>query len=770
MRLPSATYRLQFRNGMDFDRAAALVPYLDALGISHLYASPIFTASTGSTHGYDITDPTEIDPTLGGREGLERLSAALRARDMGLILDIVPNHMAFAPETPWLRDVLRHGRASRHARHFDIDLDSERLRLPWLPDHFERLIDTCRAEVQDDPDGPVLVLGDLRVPLADTPHLGTARADPSPDAIRRLHAEQPWRLVDWRTEQDALTHRRFFNVTGLVGVRVEDPQVFEDSHALLLDLVAAGTVDGLRIDHVDGLVDPAGYLSMLRARAPGIPIWIEKILSDAEELPPWPVEGTTGYEVSRLIGRLVLHPEGREEIASAYREATGREAPVAEVFARAKRQIIGEDLAAELWSLHGMLREIAGEDPIGVEFGPEALRHAIVELVAAFTRYRTYMTASGISDEDRRVIGDAAEAAQAASRTPGAIPFLAEVLLRPGSGPDALRLRFQQVTGAVIAKAQEDTAFYREVPLLSANEVGGEPDDSPVDPPVFHAEMTARARQWPRAMTLTSSHDTKRSEDARMRIAAITHDPRAFLDFHRRCSDAAGEAIGPNLRWYLAQTLIAMSGEADLAQRLETHVEKALREAKRSTFWNAPNADVEDAAKDCARRLALGFDGLRTGLTRILGHARALSLTQTALKLTLPGIPDIYQGCEISCHALTDPDNRRAVDFDALAAGLADPSTLADDHDRDKLALTRRLLRLRRSEPALFLEGSYEPEPLAGGLAFRRRRGGLALRVEMRLDGTGIPDRDGDPVWPEAPGRPAPVRVTLVSGRGRADR
>ena len=760
MRLPTATYRLQFRGGMDFDRAAALVPYLDALGVSHLYASPIFTATPGSSHGYDVTDPTEIDPAIGGRAGLERLSAALKARGMGLVLDIVPNHMAFAPETPWLRDVLRHGKDSRYARHFDLDTDRERLRLPWLTDHFEPL--SAEMTVGDDPDGPVLVAGDLRVPLAATPSLDAARADPSPDTIRRLHAEQPWRLVFWRTEQDALTHRRFFNVTGLVGVRVEDEQVFEDTHALLLDLIDRGVVDALRIDHVDGLADPGGYLARLRARLPETPVWVEKILSDGEDLPDWPVEGTTGYEISRLIGRLLLDAGGRKEIAAAYREATGRDAPVAEVFARAKRQILTEDLAAELWSLHAMLTAIAAEDPGGIEWGPEALRHAIVELVAAFTRYRTYMTGGTVAEEDRQVVRRAAEKAEAANPAPGAIPYLAEVLLRPGTLPDVLRLRFQQVTGAVIAKAQEDTAFYREVPLLSSNEVGGEPDDGAVTPSAFHAEMAARARDWPHAMTLTSSHDTKRSEDARMRIAAITHAPGAFLDFFRIVSEEPGE-VGPNLRWYLAQTLLAMAGEADLADRLETHVEKALREAKRATFWSAPNPDVEEAARRFARGLAARFDPLPDVLAPVLVRAESLILAQAALRLTLPGIPDTYQGTEAAAFALTDPDNRRPVDFPALAAALADPACLTRGIDRRKLALTSRLLRLRRAHPDLFLRGDYRPLPAEPGVSFLRGLGATALRVDLRLDVPAGPAPEGEVLWPETPEAPSPVRITLLS-------
>jgi len=350
MKLPVATYRLQFRGGMDFDRAASLVDYIEALGASHLYASPVFTATTGSGHGYDITDPNEIDPALGGREGLERLAAALRDRGMGLILDIVPNHMAFNAENPWLRDILRHGRESRYARHFDIDMESERLRLPWLEDHFESVVGGGDATVADDPDGPVLAIAGLRVPLRDCAELGPARDDPAPDRIRALHAAQPWRLVSWRTEQDALTHRRFFNITGLVGVRVEDEAVFEDTHRLLFELLESGTVDGIRIDHIDGLADPEGYLDRLRARAPDVPIWVEKILTGDERLPPWPIEGTTGYETGRRIGQLMMDAEGRAIVDARYREITSRHSPLTDVLSRAKRQILTEDLSAELCS------------------------------------------------------------------------------------------------------------------------------------------------------------------------------------------------------------------------------------------------------------------------------------------------------------------------------------------------------------------------------------------------------------------------------------
>lgn len=762
MRLPTACYRLQFREGMDFDRAAALVPYLDALGASHLYASPLFTAASGSTHGYDVTDPTEIEPGLGGREGLERLSAALRARGMGLVLDIVPNHMAFSAETPWLRDVLRRGRESRYVGHFDLDPAAERIRLPWLTEPFHALAQKDAFSIGEDADGPVLVTGGLRVPLADSPSLERARQGLSPQIVTDLHAEQPWRLVHWRTERDALTHRRFFNVSGLIGVRVEEEGVFEDTHALMFDLVADGIVDGIRIDHIDGLADPAAYLKRLRARLPETPVWVEKILSGDEGLEDWPVQGTTGYVAARALGRFVADPRGRATLDAAYREATGRRAPLEDVLRRAKRQIMTDDLSAELWSLHGMLSEIAAADPVGVEYGPEDLRRAIVELIAAFPRYRTYMTATEISPADAALVRQAAEDAVAINPVPGAIPFLAEALLRGDPACIRLRLRFQQVTGAAIAKSQEDTAFYREVPLLSANEVGGEPDDSPLDAGGFHAAMGRRAREMPHGLTLTSSHDTKRSEDARMRIAAATHAPDAFLAFYAACAREGRGEVSANLQWYLAQTRLAVdAADGDLAARLATHVEKALREAKRDTFWTAPNEEVEEAAQAFAARIAERFADLPADVAPILEAADRLSMVQTALKLTMPGIPDIYQGCEIASYTLTDPDNRRPVDFDLLADALADPGRLPRPIDRAKFRLTNRLLVLRRDLPDLFLHGDYTPSERGGtGCAFMRRHGGTVLSVAADPAG-GTPDAgDGEAIWPP-PGEDGPVAIAL---------
>ncbi|WP_373356606.1 malto-oligosyltrehalose synthase [Pseudoroseicyclus sp. CXY001] len=763
MSLPTATYRLQFRQGMDFDSAAALVPYLADLGVSHLYASPLFTAVPGSTHGYDVTDPGEIEPSLGGLDGLRRLSEALKGRGLGLVLDIVPNHMAFSVDTPWLRDVLRHGEKSRYAKHFDLDPAAERIRLPWLPAPFVEVLP--QLKIVDAEDGPVLDTGGLQVPLCGTP--SDAARDGDLEALRELYEAQPWQLVHWRTENDILSHRRFFSVTGLVGVRVEDEAVFEDVHRLLFQLVDEGIVNGIRIDHVDGLADPAGYLDRLRARVGDTPIWVEKILSGPETLPDaWPIEGTTGYVVARALSRLLTDGEGLERIAEDYREATGRTDAVEEIIQSARHQVMTQDLAAELWTLHRLFSEVAAADPRGCEFGPETLREALVEFISAFPRYRTYMTATRISEADKALVRATAERAAARLIDPGALPFLAEVLTHATPATARLRLRLQQVTGAAVAKSAEDTAFYREVRLLSANEVGGEPDDDPLGIEGFHRAMERRAEHMPLGLSLTSSHDTKRSEDARMRIAAITYEPECFAAWFRICQGFAPKRLNANLVWYVAQTFLAMEpGDGDMAERLAEHVVKALREAKSESFWTAPDVALEEAAQDYVRRLAQHFPRHAREVDAIITAADRLSLIQTALHLTVPGIPDLYQGTELASHALTDPDNRRAVDFDLRARALKSPDLLPRKLDRQKLALTRDLLCLRRAEPELFLTGGYHRLPAPPGIcAYERRSGAKRLRVGLAIsaEARALEEVIQTPGtwWPEDPAG-SPVRLSF---------
>lgn len=724
MKLPSATYRLQLREGMDFARAATLAPYLRDLGVSHLYLAPVFTATPGSTHGYDVCDPNEVEPGLGGRAGLEELSATMRDHGLGLILDIVPNHMAFNLHNVWLADVLAKGRNSAYSGHFDIDWDAGRLRLPWLGAPFAEL--ARKGEIAVDGDAMVAP-GGLRVPLA---------ANPGGD-VHTVHAAQPWRLTHWRTEAAAITHRRFFTVSGLIGLRVEEETVFEDVHRLTFDLVESGVIDGLRVDHVDGLADPADYLDRLRERLPDTPIWVEKILTGEEALPDWPVQGTTGYVAARSIARVLTDASGAATLAEGWGDfGAVRDA--------AKTQIVTTELQAEIERLSDLALRA---DP-ALEWGRAAWRDALLAYVRAFPRYRSYTTPLHVAEEDARLIRDTGARAAADLPDPGALPDLVRLLTDPGQAE--LRIRVQQLTGAAIAKAQEDTAFYRWVPLLSANEVGAEPDAPALDPAGFHAKMQARADAMPHGLTLTSSHDTKRAEDARMRMAAISHEP-GIRDILLNLVDD----LPPPWRWYLAQSAFAAQPDGDLPDRLAQHMEKAMREAKRDTFWTAVNEPFEAQVIDAARQAAARFDPLPETLAGLARRAERLSLSQAALKLVIPGIPDIYQGTEIGSFRLTDPDNRAPVPFDVLSDALDGGGDLSA-FDTAKLSLTKALLHLRRDRPEDFAAAWTPLDAPKGQLS--ARRGAVVITVSTR--GEDLAPEDGA-CWPPAALRPQPVRITL---------
>lgn len=735
--LPSSCYRLQLRNGMTFAAATRLLPYLFRLGISHLYLSPVFAAQPGSTHGYDVIDPTMIDPALGGRAGFERLSQAAHAQGMGIILDIVPNHVAFTLENPWVRDVLARGRNSRYFGHFDI-LPDQKLALPMLEAPFEEVLDKAGFTVAMADDGPVLVHGQLRVPLDPVTLCHDLPRPTDRDEIRALHDRQFWRLCHWRTERDAITHRRFFNITGLIGVRVEDESVFEDSHRLIFDLIGSGAVSGLRIDHIDGLADPASYLRRLHARLPDTPVWLEKILAPGETLPDWPVAGTTGYVLACDIGQLLTDCDGAHRLDTLYQRETGRQAEFGAIVVAAKRAILETELAAELWQLQALASALAATDRLVCEYGPETWRQTILALIAHLGRYRTYLAGDTPRGEDIAALNAAADAAATGLPDRRPLDFLRRALIAPNPASDRLRLRFQQVAGAVMAKGQEDTAFYRYNRLLSANEVGAEPELPAICVATFHRRMQARARDMPHGLSLTSSHDTKRSEDARMRIAALAHHPETMAALMDRANDIKGaDRVDANLRWYLVQSLWALypgaGSSRELAGRLCDHATKAMREAKEGTTWQDPDDAYEAPVLTYVNALVAAFTKLPEVTASAARTAKRLSLAQLALKLTLPGIPDIYQGCEVGNYRLTDPDNRAAVDFDRLDAALEDTSALPP-LDREKLGLTRTVLALRRDHPALFTDGSYEPlETHHDALGFRRRMNGQSLRVMATL-------------------------------------
>ncbi|MEM7709497.1 MAG: malto-oligosyltrehalose synthase, partial [Pseudomonadota bacterium] len=660
------------------------------------------------------------------RAGLDALSTTLADHGLGLILDIVPNHMAFAAETPWLRDVLRHGRDSVYAGHFDIDWSGGRLRLPWLGAPFADLAE--RGEIRIE--GDEMVAPGLRLPLA---------ASPVGDIVA-IHDAQPWRLTHWRTEAAAIRHRRFFTVTGLIGLRVEDRAVFEDVHRLTFDLIDSGVAHGLRVDHVDGLADPAEYLDRLRRRLPDTPIWIEKILTRDEALPDWPVQGTTGYVAARAIAQVLTDADGAAVLAAGWPDFdTLRD--------DAKTQIVTTELQAELERLAELA--LAAGTAVELEWGRAAWRDALIAYVRAFPRYRTYTTRAEIPAADETLIRETATRAAAPLPHPGALPDLADLLTDPAAHPE-LRLRLQQLTGAAIAKAQEDTAFYRWTPLLSANEVGAEPPEPSLSPAEFHAAMVQRHARMPHGLTLTSSHDTKRSEDARMRLAAISHDPDRRDALLARVFD-----LPMPWRWYLAQSAFAAAPDGDLDERLAVHMEKALREAKEDTFWTAPNAAFEAPILAAARQTANAFDSVSADLVGLVARAENLALAQCALKLFAPGIPDIYQGTEIGSFRLTDPDNRAPVDWDALADLLAGGQGLTP-FDRRKFDLTRTLLQLRRDRPDDIAAPWRPLEARPGRLSAARG----TIRLDVTIDGTSFASA-GSAHWPSDATVDTPVRISL---------
>lgn len=728
--IPTATYRIQLRGSVDFAEVERHLDYYRELGISHLYLSPIFTASSGSTHGYDVIDPTEIEPALGGAEGFRRLAQAAHAKGLGIILDIVPNHTGFTLENPWLRDVLVHGRASRYADYFDIDWSAGPLVLPFLPEPFGTMLQDERFSVED---GHWCFEG-MKIPLAAGE---AAPASATREALEALHARQHWRLRHWEIERDGISHRRFFNITSLIGMRVEDPEVFADTHSLIIDLVQGGLVDGLRVDHIDGLADPKGYLDRLAAALPDTPVWIEKILVGDETIPEdWKTAGTTGYESARLIARLLTDEKGIEALDQNWRDYAGVDESFELALATAKSEILQNELAAELHQLVALGGQ-ALSTRIDVEAGPEGLREAVSALLSGMTRYRTYLDASGARAEDRALISAIADRARGRLRSPRILDALVSCLLEPQDGAATrFGLRMQQVSGALLAKAQEDTAGFRWTRFIAANEVGAEP----AEPLVSQEEATAFvAGRRHTEMNLTSSHDTKRSEDSRMRLAAISHHPEAFA---RLVSGFDDSPVSPKWRWYIAQSALAIWGEEKetLKSRLHEHLLKAMREAKEQTFWTKPDEGFETAATQFAAQLCDTWAATQPSeLAQLTQTGEMLSLTQLALKCLMPGFPDIYRGGEGPFYALTDPDNRLPIDWPALSH-LSEQTGFAGDKNR----LTRTLLALRKAEQIFFDQADARIEKAPDRIALLRSHAGRTLVAEQW---SGTAEFGGEIIW-----------------------
>lgn len=804
MTRPTSTYRLQFRNGMTFDRAVEIVPYLKRLGISHLYASPVFSAVEGSTHGYDVIDHNHFDPALGGREGFERLSAALRHAGIGLLLDIVPNHMAASLQNPWWRSVVQWGEASRYARHFDIDW-SRRLTLPIVGRPVDEALDGDEFSLALDPSQGALVLayfdnllplhpatwhealGGLHHPLAEALMRAAAGASPASEdhfndhvrallenpadviplqaglavlsadtrLLARLHDLQPWRLLHWKDARCELSYRRFFEITGLAGVVVENPQVFDEVHGLILDLVRSGTVDGLRIDHVDGLADPGAYLDRLRESIGDETfIVVEKILEREERLPTeWPVSGTTGYEFIDVLSGLLASPAGAAQLQRSFTGTSGAGDPEAQR-RDAKRLMVTHNFAGERATIVRMAAALA--DELGAGVGGGELDKALTELITAFPVYRTYGTADGMGERDRALLHRvAADAGSGGGADPGALDLLVRIFAGdvPAEAKESARLartRFQQLTGPVMAKAVEDTFFFRYNAMLALNEVGGDPLRPAGSLEGFHRAMEERARLQPLGLSATSTHDTKRGEDARARLYALSEAPEAWSEAVARWRGInaravqqlpGGPAPEPETEWMLYQALAGIwpaDGPPvdDLRDRFLAYVEKAMREAKLRTNWGNVDDAYEAAVKSYATWLLDPENtqfrtDFATTLRPYIAAGLVNGLTQTLVKLTAPGVPDIYQGAEQLDFSLTDPDNRRPLDFKALSGNLEPekpvPVTVETLRSgRFKQHLVARGLAIRGQHPALFDEGDYVPLSAAGSrqenvVAFMRR-------------------------------------------------
>ncbi|MDQ1684148.1 MAG: (1-_4)-alpha-D-glucan 1-alpha-D-glucosylmutase [Frankiaceae bacterium] len=677
-RVPTGTYRLQLRREFGFHDAAAIVPYLADLGVSHVYCSPILTAVPGSAHGYDVVDHSRLNDDLGGVAGWRALVDACRAHGLGIVVDIVPNHMSIPEHNDAFADVLANGSASSYASWFDIDWSQHggRVLLPFLP------------------------AGE-------------------PDEEHEYYV-----CTDWRRGNTELNYRRFFDVTSLIGLRVEDADVFTATHELIGELVQAGDIEGLRVDHPDGLADPRGYLESLEKLSGGVWTVVEKILEGDEQLPStWACDGTTGYDAIGAITRVLVDPAGAEPLTDFYAEFTGSRESFHEIVVASKRQAIDELFGAEI-------ARLARDHP----------RDAIVELLVHFPVYRTY---------DGEYVDEAAQAAKQVR------PDLSEdidAVTRALRTDEAFATRFAQTSGPVTAKGVEDTAFYRYSRLLALNEVGGDPGRFGASVDDFHAFCTRIAGSWPATMTALSTHDTKRSEDVRARLAVLAEIPADWAAAVRDWGERTAPYGRPDreTEYLFWQTLVGAFPIS--ADRLEDYLRKAVREAKRYTTWLDPDDEYERRLSAYAREV-LGDDALMAAIsdwidTHVTDAATSNSLAQKLIQLTMPGVPDVYQGQELPDFSLVDPDNRRPVDYDARRRALDTPAS------EPKLLVTTRALRLRRERPETFA-GSYEPPPESEhAVAFVR--GGEVITVATRLP-VGLRKNGG---WGDA-------RLNLPPGRWR---
>ncbi|MGN6553715.1 MAG: malto-oligosyltrehalose synthase [Verrucomicrobiota bacterium] len=812
--LPSATYRLQFNRDFTFQQAVEIADYLTDLGISTVYASPLFQAGPESTHGYDVCSFSKISANLGGESAFERFTERLRELKLGLLLDVVPNHMGAVLSNDWWRDVLENGRHSPYAEFFDINWTPpdpslrNKILLPVLEDHYVRVLESGKLRLEFQSGKFFIGYYDRKFPVAPATLAAFTNQDPQralrhfngqvgqPRAFDQLDAllqEQNYRLAYWRVGPEEINYRRFFDVSELVGLNIEKPRVFTATHERIFDWLRTGKISGLRIDHPDGLRNPKQYLERLQTRAAELnasadaPLYVvvEKILSGDEPLPTdWPVAGTTGYDFLNRVNGLFVNRSNTSQMTAIYEKFIGKEAEngprdLTEVIYQSKERILSDLLPSELDALIHQLQTVAAHDRRGIDFTFGQLRSALKSVIAAWPVYRTYLTENlpTPTAQDLTVIQTAIGGARsrAALLDPLIFDWIKSLLrLEPiASGVEATQLardfvmRLQQLTGPVMAKGLEDTAFYNYNRLISLNEVGGDPGRFGVSVEAFHEANAINARTWPHTLLATATHDTKRGEDARTRIDVLSEIPDEWQDAIRRWRDwnvdkktSVNGHLAPtsNDEYFQYQTLIgalpshnnAPDGLELFRQRTTAYLLKAIRESKANTSWTNPNPAYETAVQDFVARI-LTEDSRNVFLPDLIRFQRRVaffgrfnSLAQTLLKITSPGVPDFYQGTELWDFSFVDPDNRRPVDHrlrrDFLAElkarfsrgensrALCSELLEASDSGKIKLYTIWRALELRLRRRELFEAGTYTPLPASGAMldhvcAFSRQRG-----------------------------------------------
>ncbi len=792
--VPGSTYRLQLHKEFTFDDAVAIVEYLKALGVTHVYSSPYLQATRGSMHGYDVVDHRKVNEELGGGPGHERFCRRLSESGLGQVLDIVPNHMSLGAQNRYWWDVLENGTNSRYASFFDIDWNSseERLRdkvlVPILPDQYGRALSagrvvvvrkgtmfTVEVEGQTFPVSPTsqaLILGKAaeyaksdalnfisasfaRLPspdfwdrrtilarhrdknvlqgllerlcreetsLSEALDRAVREVNGSVDALDEFLSQQYYRLAYWRTADQQLGYRRFFDVNTLIGLRVEREFVFDETHALIVKWLKQGVLDGVRVDHPDGLRDPKQYFDRLRERAPEAWIVGEKILEPGEWMrAEWPVQGTSGYDFLNAAMSVLVHGEGLKRLGEHYTAFTGddREFPV--VAHDKKIAVTQEALGSDVNRLASLFVNICEGNRDERDFTRAEIRRAIREVAACFSVYRTYVVPerNEISTEDRMHIEHATECAKGNRMDidGGLFDFMRDVLMLKVMGKEEAEFvnRFQQFTGPVMAKGVEDTAFYCSNRLIAMNEVGGDPDSGGFSVEHFHQYNMTMQQRFPETMTTLGTHDTKRSDDVRARMLVLSEIADAFADAVRRWSARnaryrSGDQIDTGTEWFLYQTLVGAWPIG--AERLREYMQKAMREAKVRTSWVLINVEYESALDEYVDRILADKDfvaDLDRFVQEIAPAGRINSLAQTLMKYTCPGVPDLYQGGELWDFSLVDPDNRRPVDYARRRVLLAEMGKMDAgqvmarvEDGLPKLWVVHHALQLRKDHPEWF--------------------------------------------------------------------